>query len=163
MKRRSRKIVASCSVLVLSGAATWLFLASCGTNDADTNQPAGLVRIRGDVVKPLSPGVMVPLDLTFTNPRDVDVSITRLTVVLAGVSAPSSDGTHVCTVGDFVVDQAPTELRITLAPEATNTLSSLGFPSRMWPCMGMLDRPVNQDGCKGASVSLTYTATGGTR
>jgi hypothetical protein len=29
-----------------------------------------------------------------------------------------------------------------------------------WPAVGMVDRPVNQDGCKGASVTLRYEASG---
>lgn len=163
MKRRFHKIVVLCSVLILSGLACWLFLVSCGPGEVDTPQPARWVRIHGDVVEPLSPGVMVPLDLTFTNSHNVDVSITTLTVVLAGVDAPRSDETHGCTVEDFAVDQAPISMRITLAPRATNTLSDLGLPSEMWPRMGMLNRPINQDGCKGALVSLTYTATGDAR
>ncbi|MDX6372101.1 MAG: hypothetical protein QOD98_1089, partial [Nocardioidaceae bacterium] len=37
------------------------------------------------------------------------------------------------------------------------TLSSFDVPSAALPHVAMLDRSVNQDGCKGATVNLTYT------
>ncbi|WP_410676532.1 hypothetical protein [Amycolatopsis sp. cmx-4-68] len=174
MTREFRKMATLCSVLTLLGAAAWISLVTCdplttmsghGTGDADTDQPAGVVRIQGNVTEPIAPGVRVPLDLTLINPQDLEVSITHLTVAVAQVDAPNSDATHVCTVEDFTVDQAPHDLRITLAARATNTLSGLGLPSTTWPRMGMHDRPVNQDNCKGASLTLSYTAsaTGGTQ
>jgi len=163
-----RKMLVLVGVLALL-ALGLLFFRGCGpvvhtthngTGNAGTDGSAGTMLIEGDVVEPISPGAMVPLDLKFTNPHDVDLSITNLSVVVHEVNAPNSDGVHSCAVEDFAVDQAPGDLRITLAARATNTLSGLGLPPVMWPHMGMHDRPVNQDGCKGASLTLDYTASG---
>jgi hypothetical protein len=131
-----------------------------GTGSSGTDWSTEPVRIDGNVVEPISPGLMVPLDLTFTNPHDAAISITDLTVAVHDVDAPNSTDTHTCPIGDFTVDQAPSDLRVTLAARATNSLSGLGLPSATWPRMGMLNRPVNQDGCKGASLTLAYTASG---
>jgi hypothetical protein len=168
---RRKMTVAVCALALL--AVVVLLFRSCktsgtadnGTGNADTGGSGRTVLIAGDVVEQISPGVMVPLDLEFTNPHDVDLSITALTVVVHGVTAPNSDEAHTCALDDFAVDQAPSDLKITVAAGATNTLSGLGLPSTMWPRMGMHDRPVNQDGCKGASLTLDYTASGtpGTR
>jgi hypothetical protein len=134
--------------------------AGDGTGDANTGGLMRTVLIEGDVVEPIAPGVMVPLDLEFTNPHDVDLSLTNLSVTVHEVTAPNSDEVHSCAVVDFAVEQAPSDLRITVAAGATSTLSGLGLPSAVWPRMGMHDRPVNQDGCKGASLTLDYSAAG---
>jgi hypothetical protein len=130
-----------------------------GTGRADTDS-GELVRIEGDVVEPVSPGVMVSIDLRFTNPHDFPLSITDLSVAVRDVSAPNADESHSCSVEDFAVEQTPADLRIPLAAGGTSTLSSLGLPRVMWPRMGMVDRPLNQDGCKGASLRLSYAASG---
>jgi hypothetical protein len=162
-----RKMTVAAGALALLAAVALLFrgcdttvTAGTGTGNADTGGSPQAVLIAGDVVEPISPGVMVPLDLEFTNPHDVDLSITALTVVVHDITAPNSDEAHTCALDDFAVDQAPSDLKITVSAGATNTLSGLGLPSTMWPHMGMHDRPVNQDGCKGASLTLDYTASG---
>jgi hypothetical protein len=163
---RHKMTVAVCALALL--AVVVLFFRGCktsvtadnGIGDADIGGSGRTVLIAGDVVQPVSPGVMVPLDLEFINPHDVDLSITALTVVVHDVTAPYSDEFHTCGLDNFAVDQAPADLTITVAARATNTLSGLGLPSTTWPRMGMHDLPVNQDGCKGASLTLDYTAAG---
>jgi len=41
---------------------------------------------------------------------------------------------------------------------STVTLSGLGVASARWPQIQLVDRPFNQDGCKGATVHLGYTS-----
>lgn len=169
MKLYTRREFVFASVLAVLGAAgVFLIVAGVpasresggGAGSVDTGWPTGPVRIEGDVVKAVSPGVKVPLDLKVTNTQDFDVSVTALTVAVRRVEAPNADDARSCSVDDFGVDQAHHELRISLAARATNTLSGLRIPPEMWPRIGMLDRPVNQDGCKGASLTLDYTASG---
>ena len=38
------------------------------------------------------------------------------------------------------------------------SLAELGVPSSQWPEVGVIDRPTDQDGCQGASLSLNYSA-----
>ena len=135
-----------------------------GTGDG-TSGVAGAVSssaftISGNVAKPVSPGVMARLDLTFTNPNDVPMSVTDLSVTVRKVTAPNADDAHPCVVGDFAVGKASSSIKITVAARATSALSSLGLPPGAWPQVGMLDRPANQDGCKGASLTLGYAASG---
>ncbi|WNV86087.1 hypothetical protein [Umezawaea sp. Da 62-37] len=161
MTKTTRRTSLTACALVLIAVVVLLFLRGCesavtaGTGAGDAGGAVQVVRIEGDLAGTISPGVVVPLDLRFTNPHDVGLSITGLTVVVRGVVAPGS-----CAVDDFEVDQAPADLRVTLAARATNTLSGLGFPSTTWPRLGMRDLPVDQDGCKGASLTLDYTASG---
>jgi hypothetical protein len=121
---------------------------------------AGSVTISGNTTELISPGVRVPLDLKLTNPHAFALTATGLRVTVQKISAPHADNAHPCTIGDFAVDQPSSGLKITVAAHSTRTLSNLGLPPTSLPHVGMLNRPVNQDGCKGASLTLAYTASG---
>jgi hypothetical protein len=112
--------------------------------------------IRGTLPGALIPGMATPLDLTLSNPGSA-TRILGLDVDLSGVIAPQADATHPCTVDDFSVTQFSGSYGFTLPSSSTRTLGQLGFPSGRWPVIAMLNRPVNQDGCKGASLELSYS------
>jgi hypothetical protein len=116
-------------------------------------------RIAGDLAGVLAPGVTEPLDLELTNPGPSEISITALAVSIERVDAPRADPTHPCSLEDFSVAQFSGAYGFKLGPGQTRALSELGFPESQWPQVTMLDRPVNQDGCKGASLSFTYGGT----
>jgi hypothetical protein len=116
--------------------------------------------IDGNVDELISPGVKAFIDLAFTNPHDVAMSVTDVAVTVREVNAPNADDIHPCAIGDFAVEQAPNSVEITLAARSTSTLRGLGIARARWPRVGMRERSVNQDGCKGASLTLGYTASG---
>jgi hypothetical protein len=171
MRNINRKRSVPLYVIAVLGLGLLVRLVSCGPETA-TPDPAGgtgsgglvgapdAFTITGNASVPISPGVMTPLDLNFTNRNDVALSITELSVTVRQISAPNADGAHPCTVDDFTVQQASPGLRIIVAGEATSTFSDLGLAREGWPYAGMLNRSVNQDGCKGASLTLDYTAAG---
>lgn len=85
----------------------------------------------------------------------------RFAVVLKGVSvrvkwvrAPHATGTLPCTAADFRL-RGYVGRPIAIAPGST-TLKRAGIASKRWPRVGMAERPVNQDGCMGATVELSY-------
>ena len=131
-----------------------------GTGVAELRGSSTSFSIAGRAAEPISPGVLVPLDLEFTNSHDSPMSVTDLTVSVQRVSAPQADDFHPCAVGDFAVEQASRSLEINVPAGAPHTLTSLGLPRAEWPQVAMLNRSVNQDGCKGASLTLDYTASG---
>jgi hypothetical protein len=104
------------------------------------------------------PGLSQPLNLSLTNPNSFDLSITNLTVSVQVVSAPNANATHPCSAADYTVQQF-SAYPIRLLTSRTRTLSELGYTSAQWPQVTMLDTTSNQDGCKGASLKLTYTGT----
>jgi hypothetical protein len=112
--------------------------------------------ISGTLHGALIPGMSTPLDLTLTNPGPA-TRILRLGVDLYRVIAPRADATHPCTVDDFSVTQFSGKYGFALPSSSTRTLSQLGFPSGQWPVIAMLNRPVNQDGCQGASLDFRYS------
>jgi hypothetical protein len=134
--------------------------AGAGTGGAGLKDSSASFTIAGTTVDPISPGVMAPLDLRLTNPHELPMLVTNLRVKVRKVSAPNADADKPCVIGDYAVDQVSQSLVITVAAHATSTLSNLGLARATWPRAGMLDRPVNQDGCKGASLTLDYAASG---
>lgn len=108
----------------------------------------------------LGPGRSSALDMSFTNEDSKAVSVNHLTVTISGISAPASSSTRTCTADDFFVTQAPAGFSVSLSPQASVTLASLGTPQSRWPVVGMLNSTSNQDGCKGATIILSYAAWG---
>jgi hypothetical protein len=131
-----------------------------GTGDTGLGSSSASFTIAGSATESISPGVKAPLDLKLTNPHDFPMSVTDLRVTVQKVSAPNADNARPCSIGDFAVGQASSKITITVAARATSALSSLGLARAAWPQVGMLDRSVNQDGCKGASLTLGYAASG---
>jgi hypothetical protein len=116
--------------------------------------------ISGSLPGVLAPGVTQPLDLALANPGTEEISISSLLVSIGQINAPQSDATHPCSLDDFSVAQLSGAYGFKVGPSQTRTLSELGFPEEEWPQVTMLDRAVNQDGCKGASLTFSYTGSG---
>jgi|GEM_PF-3714942 len=115
--------------------------------------------IAGTVPDALTPGTGQRLDLTLTNFETFDLSISSLAVEISSVSAPESDPSHACGTDDFSVQQFSGAPGFTLPATSTVSLSALGFGASELPLVSMLNRPINQDGCKAASFSLAFSGT----
>lgn len=115
--------------------------------------------IAGALLDPLTPGAAEPLDLTLANQESTDLSISSLTVDVAGADGPQTDPGHPCGAADFSVEQFSGPLGFTLPASSSASLSELGFAPEEWPQVSMLNLPVNQDGCKQASLALSFTGT----
>ena len=75
------------------------------------------------------------------------------------MTAPEASASLPCTVDDFAVIPFSGAYGFKLAAGGTTSLSQLGIPPSEWPQLKMVDRPVNQNGCKGASLALAYDGT----
>jgi hypothetical protein len=120
---------------------------------------SGGVRISGNVQVPLSPGVAAPITLRISNPNPKIVAMQRVRVKIASISAPHADATHRCSRVDFEVHQMP-RLALHVPAGRVNDLGGLGIPVSSWPTLAMRNLPHNQDGCKGATVTLRFRAAG---
>jgi hypothetical protein len=104
-----------------------------------------------------------PINLAFYNPNSGNggtgvngVQVAGITVAIASVIAPNATALHPCGSVDFAVTQFSGSYPFYI-PQGASTLQSLGFAQSTWPTVRLVDRPVNQDGCKGATVNLTYS------
>jgi hypothetical protein len=101
-------------------------------------------------------GAAVPVDLVFTNPNGVPITITGVQVTITGTSAAG------CAAGDFTVDRQLVVTPTLVVPAyATRSLSQLDANQAHWPQLRMIDNG-NQDACQNATVNLAFTgeATG---
>lgn len=113
--------------------------------------------IHGTLPGRLAPGVSRPIDLRLTNPHRYRLRIRRLAVRVTGVHSPEADLSHPCTAADFTTVSLWDARGIVLPASSTRRLSTLGIAANRWPRVGMANRPVNQDGCKHARLTLRFT------
>jgi hypothetical protein len=120
--------------------------------------------IAGNLATPLEPGLGAPLDLALANPGTTEIAVSGLQVALSGIGAPHATASYPCTSDDFYVAQFSGAYGFTIPASSTRTLSELGFSEAQLPRVAMPNRPLNQNGCKGASLQFDFTgtATGGT-
>jgi hypothetical protein len=109
--------------------------------------------ISGNVSTPLAPGVSAPINLALTNPNNQALKITALVVTVKGTSKSA------CGADNFSVRQFSGT--VTVPANSTKTLSQLGVVSAAMPMLTFVDKPVNQDICKGVTIGLAYTGAGG--
>jgi hypothetical protein len=116
--------------------------------------------ITGNAAKALSPGRSAPINVRFTNRRRSALRVTQLRVSVRKVLAPNADVRHPCTLRDFIVTQVRHGFTVTVPARSTRTLSRMHVRRSAWPRVGMVSRSTNQDGCKGASLTLAFVGSG---
>ncbi len=117
------------------------------------------VRVTGAAQGQLRPGASAPVALSLRNPNSHRIQMRRVRVKITGIVAPQADAAHPCTKADYAVRQMPRQT-LRLPARRSVDLAALGLPVASWPQLTMLNRPVNQDGCKGAQLTLRFKARG---
>jgi hypothetical protein len=84
----------------------------------------------------------------------------RVRVKVTGIIAPNADAAHPCTTADFAIRQMPRKTILRLPARRSTDLAAMHVPTASWPLLTMLNRPLNQDGCKGAELRLKFKARG---
>ncbi|HEY3716613.1 MAG TPA: hypothetical protein VGL39_18965 [Jatrophihabitantaceae bacterium] len=115
--------------------------------------------ISGNLPGVLAPGMSVPLNLTLTNPNNKPLSITNLTVTVQSVTRAAS-ATKPCGTADYSVTQYSGPYPLTVPANGSGSLTSLGVAQSSLPKVSMINAPTNQDGCKGATLTLAYSGSG---
>jgi hypothetical protein len=130
-----------------------------GSGGGTVSQPSPSYTISGTLVQQLRPGDTYPLDLGLTNLGGVAMTVVDLRVTISHVTAPHATASHPCTLNDFAATQVATGFSVDLLASESTTLSARGIPSAQWPQLSMLNTSANQDGCKGATLALTFTGS----
>lgn len=131
-----------------------------GGGDAGVGDQTASFDISGDVVEVVMPGEVIPLNLSITNHHDSAIIVTALSVAVTQIDAPNSTATLPCTADDFAVSPAASKLAARVMPGGSRTLEELGVPADHWPTLALAETEMNQDGCKGASLTLHYEGSG---
>lgn len=145
---------------ILSDAYGFIGDSWRGGGTADKGGASATFKIEGDATAPMSPGISVPIALEFTNFHAEPMSVTHLRVTIRRLTAPEADADHPCSLDDYVVHQVDASMRVLVPPNTTAGLHSLRIPEASWPRIGMVNRSVNQDGCRNAELKLGYSAFG---
>jgi hypothetical protein len=156
--RKSTKILgalgASAVVLSTAGVA-YAYWSTSGTGAGSATTDAGTANLTVTHVSAptnMAPGVAAgSFAVDVTNNADATAMVNKVVVTISGVTkAPGAVGS--CTSSDYSLSGTLTNAAGQLAKNATAhfTGGSLGFNN---------DPLNNQDGCKGATVNLTYTAS----
>jgi hypothetical protein len=110
--------------------------------------------VTGNASGPLAPGVSRALAVTVTNPNNVSIEVTALTVgVAAGSSKAACDGPANLALTQPNVSSA-NPLVVAANASAALPTGTVGAPSVL-----MRDLPVNQDACKNATFTFTYSGS----
>jgi hypothetical protein len=117
--------------------------------------------VTGSLTGPLAPGVSRAVELQISNPENKSIAITNLTVAIAQlVRTPAAVAANLpCSSADYQITQFTGTYPFS-APPGPSSLTSLGVPQSKWPQVRMLDTLELQDGCKGATLQLTFSGTG---
>ena len=140
--------------LALVGGGLLVCLTGCGPLPMMMNP----IALAGDATAALHPGTAVPVDLEITNTRMMPVEVREIRVEITRISAPNATELHPCSLEDYTIAQTRPTIAIAVAALASKRLSASTLPVAEWPQVHMLNRQVNQDGCKGATLTLRYSA-----
>lgn len=111
-------------------------------------------KITGSVRTLFAPGGTVPVDLALSNPNSTQLSITRITARLERVSR----GLGECNLDGFRIRQYSGDYALTVPGSSTQSLRDLGIDVAQWPQLSMVNLPVNQNGCRNATIAISFTA-----
>ncbi len=110
--------------------------------------------VSGGAAGPLAPGMTQPLAITLSNPNNVTITVTALTVATApGSSKAGCDGPTNLALTQSNLSEAKA-LTIPAGAHATLPSGAISAPQVL-----MKDLPVNQDACKGAAFTFTYSGS----
>jgi hypothetical protein len=112
--------------------------------------------IGGNLTTPLYPGTSQRLDLTFTNTGSAPVTILRGGFPARDIMITTR--AHGCAPSNFAVPQGLTSAVAIRARQRTPvSLAALRVPQSDWPVIEMIETGTNQDACRGAKLTLTYS------
>jgi hypothetical protein len=94
-----------------------------------------------------------PIAITLSNPNDVPIYVTNLTVSVRSESLPNG-----CSASGFQITQSniSNKLGITVPPSGSVALPAHGATT---PIIQLLDTGTNQDACQGAALTLDYAGS----
>jgi hypothetical protein len=152
LKKKIAAAAAGAAIIAGAGGAYAYWTTSgAGSGSASTGTNAAVAVSQVGTVTGLVPGgAAQPVDFKINNPRTTAQYVTTVTVAMTGVTGPNIDVSHPCTTGDFTLVQ-PNGINQDL-PNGDTSFSPSGATLKL------NNAGTNQDGCKNASVALSFTA-----
>ncbi len=155
LSKKAKMIIAGAAVAGLASTgvayAYWTTTGS-GTGTAVTGTSVAVTVAQVGSITAMSPGSLPQaVDFSITNPAATNQFITSVAVAITGVTGPNITIANPCNAGDYALTQ-PTATYGDLAP-------GLHSYSPSGSTLQLVNSSSNQDGCKGATVALSFSAS----
>jgi hypothetical protein len=153
-KKMALAVAGTTAVAVVGGGVAYAYWSSNGTGTGSAGTASGgavLTITQTSAPADLAPGSTPgPVQGSVANTGTASGYVGTVTVSIAGVSK-AAGATGSCTADDYVLANPTMTVHQEIAAGG-----SVGFSGAT---LGFVDKPdVNQDGCKGATVSLAYAS-----
>jgi hypothetical protein len=141
-----------CAVLVAVGAYAYWTNGGSGSGSAASGTNAAITVTQTTTPTGLYPGgAASSLAGKFNNTNDGSVHVNEVSATIGAITGPNITVGTPCTADDYVLDGFPVTVDDDIA---------VGTAVGAWTggTIAMLETGVNQDGCKGATVTVNYTS-----
>jgi hypothetical protein len=148
--------VAAGVIVVASAGAAYAYWTTSGSGTGSGATSAGAENVT--VTEIAAPTNMAPgldaedIEVDVTNNAENDAYVSQVVVTFGTVTGPNITAATPCTSADYTLSDA------TLT-DAAGDLAEGATASFTGATLGFNNLPANQDGCKGATVNLVYTAS----
>jgi hypothetical protein len=148
LKKRTALTLAVVAVLAVAGVAVafWTTTGS-GTGEGNVAAANGTLTLHGTVTNALTPGSSSPVAFTADNAGSSSLQVGTVEAVVTIDPAHVTKG---CEASDFTINGT--------VENQTIAAHSTGVALAKEGSISMADTSSNQDGCKGATISLALTS-----
>jgi hypothetical protein len=140
------------AVLVAVGAYAYWTNGGSGSGSAASGTNAAITVTQTSTPTGLYPGgTPAALAGKFNNANSGPVHVNEVSATIGAITGPNISGGTPCTAGDYALDGFPVTVDADIA---------VGTAVGAWSggTIAMVETGVNQDGCKGATVTVNYTS-----
>jgi hypothetical protein len=154
--RRWKKLAVTAVLLAIAASAYAYWTSSgTGTGSAGTGTTTGITVNQTSTVTGLYPGGPAQaLSGNFTNTNAGAVVVASVNATISSVTKAVGAPAGACTAADYTLSGFPTT---TVTPTA-GIPSGTGVGTWSGGTIAMVNSAGNQDGCKGATVNISYTS-----
>jgi hypothetical protein len=152
-RKRALTAIAAFAVLAIAGGAFAYFTTSGegkGSATVGTSQEVTVTQV-GSITNLQPGGEAQAVDFTIHNPQSTKQFISKVTVSISSVEGKNITVGTPCAAADFELTQ-PNAINKDLIPGETEFSPS-------GATLAMIDSASNQDGCKEATVNLSFNAS----
>ena len=160
MKLNKKRVIIGATVATLAlstGGVAYAYWTTTGSGTGSASTSAGATaqvtfsQTLAQTDLALFPG-QAPQTIsgTVTNPGPQSVYVNTVSATIASVTAPAATLALPCTSADYNIAGAPMSVATNLAAAGTKAFSG--------QTIEFVNTASNQDGCKGATVNLTFTS-----
>jgi len=159
IKTSSSTLASKFTVTIKGVSGSFVAYTSVALTVSQTGLPLKLA-LAGAVTVP-GPGQSVPVDVRITNPNSLPVRVVRLALAVTAVTKASTAAAGMpCGTEDFTTTRYVGPTTAAIPAGGTVLLSSLVPDRTVWPRLTMVNAATNQDGCRGAKLTLSLTGGG---